>query len=220
MLTVTALKKRYGINVTTKHEGKMQGLSSLSTSSLCNKHCVNKSKDSRTICSKCYANSLQSFRKSMKDSLKRNTEILTTEILPEEDLPYLFSETGMFRFESFWDLNNEIQVVNYFNIAKANPHMACALWTKNPWIIENAMNHYNLTKPENLQIIGSSYFINQSMETYFKKFDFVDRIFTVYSKDYINENNVNITCGSRSCATCQKCYKGTHEEYEIREKLK
>ena len=220
MLTVSALKKKYGIHVTLNHSGKMQGLCSLSTSSLENEICKARSKVCGSICQHCYANSLQEFRSSMHDCFKRNTEILTATIIPDSDLPYLFSETGMFRFEAFGDLVNEIQVVNYFHIAAANPHMDCALWTKNPWIIENAIKAYNLVKPSNLIIIGSSYFVNKPMEDYFKKFDFIDYIFTVYDKKFVKANNIDINCGSRSCATCQKCYKGTHTEYNIREMLK
>lgn len=220
MLTITALKKKYGVHTTKNHEGKMLGLSSISTSSLCNANCIKRSNIPGTICSKCYANSLQEYRTNMADCFKRNTEVLTTVIIPEEDLPILFSETGLFRFEAFGDLNNEIQVVNYFNMARANPSVKFALWTKNPWIIQSAIEKYGLVKPGNLQIIGSSYYINKPMKEFFERYDFIDNIFTVYDKNYIKENNVNITCGSRSCATCQKCYLGTHEEYEIREKLK
>ena len=158
--------------------------------------------------------------KNLRLMLEKNGEVLTSVIIPVEDLPYLYSPTGFFRFERFGDLKNEIQVVNYFNMAKYNPHMKCALWTKNPWIIKSAIEKYGLAKPDNLTIIGSSYFLNKPMVKGFSKYDFVDYIFTVYEGDYIKKNDINITCGGRSCRSCGKCYTKSHSEYEIREKLK
>ena len=46
-------QEKYGIKITVKHNDKMDGLASLSTSPLCNKNCVERAKNKRTICSKC-----------------------------------------------------------------------------------------------------------------------------------------------------------------------
>lgn len=219
MITLTAMKKKYGIHVTTNHTDKMQGLSSLSTSPL-NPLCAKKAQIKGSICEHCYSITMQKRFHPLQKLLLKNTEVLTSVILPKEDLPFLFSETGMFRFEAFGDIQSEIQVVNYFNIASANPHMACALWTKNPWFIERAIKNYGIEKPENLKIIGSSYFVNQPMTSFYKRYSFIDNIFTVYTKEYADEHNIVIGCGGRSCASCTHCYKGTHSSYEINELLK
>ena len=51
------------------------------------------------------------------------------------------------------------------------------------------------------------------------KFWFIDHVFTVYDKNTIKENNIDINCGGKDCLGCQQCYhKGT--EFYIREKLK
>ena len=206
-------QEKYGIKITVKHNDKMDGLASLSTSPLCNKNCVERAKNKRTICSKCYSVTMQKRFKNLNEMLTRNAEILTTTIL--EDFPRLYSETGYFRFEAFGDLINEIQVVNYFNIARNNPHMKCALWTKNPFIIARAIEQYQLEKPANLVILGSSYIINEVMP--YTKYDFIDKVFTVYTKEYAEENGIEINCGGRACADCGRCYenKGGREVSEL-----
>lgn len=40
MLTISKFEKKYGVHFTTKHNDKMCGLSSLSTSPLCNALCA------------------------------------------------------------------------------------------------------------------------------------------------------------------------------------
>jgi len=205
MLTLTEFYKKYGVKITTNHNDKMQGLSSVSTACHLNRLCIERALNKATICSHCYAMTMQKRFQNLRKALEKNTEILTSVIIPENDLPRLFSETGFFRFEAFGDLINEIQVVNYFNMAKANAHMKCALWNKNPFIIARAIKKYNLEKPENLVIIGSSYFVNEILP--FTKYAFIDKVFTVYDKKYIEENGIEINCGGRSCASCGLCYE-------------
>lgn len=230
-------EKETGIRFTWKHEGKMKDLVSLSTSPLCNPLCLKRSHGKHTakkevlarlkngkhvsICEMCFSVSLNTFRKGMPEKLAKNTDLLTKAIIPVEMWPYIASNSGLLRFESFGDLINEIQVVNYFNCARKNSHLACALWTKNPWIIESAFKMFpDLKKPENLTIIGSSIFINESNERHFKRYWFIDYIFTVYTKPYCKQHGIVITCGSRQCAKCRKCYEHGHDGYEIREELK
>ena len=143
----------------------------------------------------------------------KNQEILTSEILPMEKLPTI--NNLYFRFEAFGDLNNATQVKNYFNICYKNPKVKFALWTKNPDYIAVAMAD-GYEKPENLNIVLSSLFINVERK---KTFDFADKIFTVYDPDYIEENNIEINCGAKSCFDCGLCYEKNGVEV-INEKLK
>ena len=122
----------------------------------------------------------------------------------------------MFRFEAFGDIQNEIQVINYFNICDKNKHVNFALWTKNPAIISRTINN-GCKKPKNLQIVLSSHYLNK--ETDIEKWNFVDKIFTVYTKEYIEENNIEINCKGESCLICQKCYRKNRENY-INEELR
>ena len=211
MMTLAKFREKYGVHITINHNDKMAGLASLSTSPLCNDHCKKRAKNPATICSHCYSVTMQKRFAGLRKALAKNTEILTTIIIPKEDLPRLFSETGFFRFEAFGDLVNEIQVVNYFNMAEANPHMDCALWTKNPFIIARAIKQYGLTKPANLTILASSYFVNEIMP--FTQYGFIDKVFTVYTKDYAEKNGIEINCGGRACAECGRCYTNDGEKF-------
>lgn len=221
LLTVTSGRffEATGIHICTDHTGKMKLLWSMSTSPE-NEICKKRAQIPGSICAECYSVAMNSQYSDLAKCLKRNASVLNERVLEDDELPRLSNKLRMFRFESFGDLTSEIQVVNYFKIAEANPGTDCALWTKNPWFIERAMKNYGISKPANLTIIGSSYFVNAPMIEFYKKYDFIDYIFTVYDKDYIKENNVEINCGGRSCRTCQRCYKGTHNGYEIREQLK
>lgn len=203
MMTIGKFEKKYGVKFTINHTAKMAGVTSLSTSVLCNGNCQKRREVKGSICEKCYAANMAKRYGNLEKVLRKNTEVLTTVEIPVEDMPRLYSETGYFRFEAFGDLINEIQVLNYFRMAEANPHMKCALWTKNPWIIESAMKQYGLVKPANLVIIGSSYFVNVPMD--FSKYGFIDKVFTVYDK--ATAATIEINCGGRSCADCGRCYE-------------
>lgn len=216
-MSIAAFERKYGCRFTRNHSAKMANLWSLSTSCKCNHNCQKHMELEGSICQKCFANAIQNQYSALEAKLRKNTEVLTTVLIEFEDVPYIKTKSGYFRFEAFGDLVNEIQVANYFTIASANPHLHCALWTKNPWIIKSAIKKYGLKKPENLTIIGSSYFINVLMT--YPGYDFIDKVFTVYDEKYISENDVVINCGAKSCATCGLCYENKGGRY-ISEKLK
>lgn len=137
-LTVVEAEKVTGVHYTVNHSGKMEGMQSLSTSCLCNKYCKNRSINSDLVCSHCYAQRQMKMYKNLNACLERNTKILTGRILKEAEIPMI--NASFFRFESFGDLINVTQVINYFHICKKNKHVHFALWTKNPWIIEEALD--------------------------------------------------------------------------------
>ena len=214
IITIEDCEKITGLHFTVKHNGKMKGMQSLSTSALCNKYCQAYSKDTNKVCSKCYAQTQMRCYTNMQPCLARNTKILTESIIDKKNLPYI--NAAVFRFEAFGDIQNEIQVINYFNICKKNKHVKFALWTKNPGIIDRAIKNGN-AKPKNLQIVLSSHYLNQQADI--DKWSFVDKIFTVYTKDYITANNINTNCKAESCLACQKCYHKSNEVY-INEELR
>lgn len=213
LLTIAEAEKVTGVHYTVKHSGKMEGMQSLSTSCLCNKYCKNRSSNSELVCSHCYAQRQMKMYKNLNACLERNTKILTGRILKEAEIPMI--NASFFRFESFGDLINATQVINYFHICKKNKHVHFALWTKNPWIIEEAIESGE-KKPSNLQIVYSSPCLNEVIEPVY---DFIDKIFTVFDKNYIKEHNVDINCGAKSCLLCNKCYRKNNVRY-INEKLK
>lgn len=214
MLTIKEFKKNIGVHITVDHNDKMAGMISLSTSNLINPFCKAHRACKGSICEKCYAHAQMNRFKSMQPCMANNFNILTTQIIEKENLPIV--NALVFRFESFGDIYNETQVINYFNICKVNPQTRFALWTKNPAIIERAIAQGH-EKPENIIILLSSLYINQQADI--EKWAFVDKIFTVYDEKTIEEKQININCGARNCFTCQRCYRKDTEKF-INEKLK
>nr|DAZ81353.1 MAG TPA: hypothetical protein [Caudoviricetes sp.] len=216
ILTIEEAEKVSGVHYTLRHTGKMAGMMSLSTSCTMNKNCLYRSKNPKTVCSHCYAQRQLKIYKTLEKCLIKNTEILTGRVLEDRELPII--NALYFRLESFGDLNNTTQVINYFNLCKKNKNVRFALWTKNLWLIESVLNA-GVKKPSNLQIIYSLPILNDKNETIFAWYPFVDKVFTVFTKDYIKENNIEINCGAESCLKCAKCYKKNNVKY-INEQLK
>ena len=215
IMTVERFKKEVGVHITTKMNGKMTGMQSLSTSSLNNKFCQARAKDPNSICSKCYAQRALKMFKSADTCFQRNADVLCNRILSKEELPVL--NTQWFRFQSHGEILNETEVINYFNICKANKNTHFAIWVKNVKIIDNVIKA-GYKKPRNLNIVVSSIYMNKVIDV--KQYDWVDRVFTVYDKDYIKDHDVEINCGSEQCLSCLKCYRKSKKYFYIKEKLK
>lgn len=217
--TMESFENKYGIRFTTKHTGKMEGMISLSTSCEVNPRCVKRSTIPESVCEKCFAFTQFQRQTNNRPKFECNTKALTTLDVKAEDVP-LFN-AFMFRFECFGDLINEQQTKNYFTIARKNKMTKCALWTKNPDIIAKAIADGN-KKPGNLVIVYSSPMINKevSLAKIQEKYPFVDKTFTVYSKDYLKDKPKDfVNCGGKKCLQCGVCYKKTGCK-TIREKQK
>ena len=213
-ITTEEFKKEYGVHFTLNHTGKMEGMQSLSTSCLKNNFCQAYSKDPNKICSKCYAQRQMKIYKNMNKCFNKNTEVLTTRVFKVKEMPLL--NASLFRLESFGDLNNGIQLINYFNLCKANIHTNFALWTKNPFIIKKVLK-MGYKKPKNLQIVLSSPYLNKVENI--DKYYFVDKVFTVYDNAYLNDRDIEINCGTKKCLSCKKCYLKNNVKY-INERIK
>ncbi len=212
--TTEDIKK--GLHITS-HSGKMELIPSISTSMRLNERCTKRAAIEGSICSKCYAETLLKLRKNMNPCLERNTRLLTSEVLPLEMLPRVNAQ--IFRFESFGELNNTIQVQNYFNICKVNPYTTFALWTKNLDLVRDVIDA-GIEKPSNLNIIYSSPMINKSIaDIVLDVFPWVDKVFTGYDKAFIKANGSEVNGGSRDCFNCRVCYS-KNDIKEINEQLK
>ena len=199
---ISRTKKHFaGLRFTLDHEGKMSGMQSLSTSAAINPYCQRRQERANCVCSKCYACALMAHRKSAGQAFAENTRILTSSIIEDQYIPIISAPT--FRLEAFGELNNTTQVINYFNLCYLNPKTTFALWTKNPRFISEVIK-MGYKKPSNLVVILSSSLLNKPA---IPGFDFIDKVFTVYTKRYIAENQVPINCGARSCLLCGRCYK-------------
>lgn len=189
------------IHITThtkKH--KMAGIGSISTSVLENPFCQQRRKCKDSICAQCYANNQVKIYPNLNRCLERNTELLTKAVLPYDELPTI--NDSIFRFEAFGDLGNEVQFINYLNICTKNPQTNFALWTKNFGIVERVFKY--MDKPENLILVASSYNINKKEDL--SHFEWIDKVFTVYTEEFADKNGIEINCGARKCAECLQCY--------------
>ena len=201
-------KKEYiKYSLCTSHTGKMKGMFSVSTSPLENKYCQARKDNKNCICAFCYSESMMNQYTALSKKLKINTLFYTRYRLKEEDIPEI--NCVYFRFEAFADLQNVLQLENYYTIAKANRKTVkrFALWTKN----YSFTNQTKMTKPRNMAIVYSEPIINKiwtvSQFELFKRYNpAIDHVFIVCTKDYIQQNNVFVSCGARSCFNCHKCY--------------
>lgn len=214
-------RERTGIAVSTAMSGKMAGMISLSTSPH-GERCK-RNAERFEVCKHCYAKACDAHYKDLHNVLMSNLEILTTTEIPVDAWFSLnFNAWRNMRLESFGDVNNVLQVVNYFNACKRNPKITFAVWTKNIDLYYQAVVQGNY-KPENLIIIVSSPMLNTPVRIPEKYAGIVDKVFTVYTYEYIRENNLPpcfINCGARNCKCCKRCYKHTDGIEYINEILK
>lgn len=200
------------LEICDKHEGKMKGMMSLSTSCMSNPCCLRNQGIEGSICQKCYAVSLQEYRKGIKERGDRNAALLTNEVIPMDRLPFI--NARVFRFEAFGDIYNATHLENYVNIAVKNPQCRFTLWTKNYLV---ALAFFAKRKePDNFTLIISSLFLNQPQDiTPFQKLGVKNlKVFTVYTKEYLDSHpTVRINCGGRRCLTCLRCYLPNDEAY-------
>lgn len=208
-----------GIVIQDTMTGKMDGILSISTAASMNPICAKRAADILSVCHHCYALALQKGRKGLQAILERNYQILTSEIIPVDVWPLV---SGKVRIESFGDLANVTQAINYLHFVLRNPAADFAWWTKNPAFIEKALHQLGIEKPHNLQIVLSCDRLNAEDDyctRVLQRFPFIDRVFTVYDKEHAIDNDVAINCGERHCAECGACYNAGGPS-RIREILK
>ena len=213
-----------GVHYTTNHTAKMAGVVSLSTDINSNPICQGRRKIAGSICSKCFSNRLWDDNtgqyRRVNQAFKNNTSILCGRLLNADEIPVIDpARFPLFRFEAFADLQNVTQVLNYFKIARKNPGVRFALWTKNPGFISRAVRIAPV--PVNLQIVLSSMRVNAPAAA--SAFPFVNKVFTVFDDDAIKRDGVDINCGARSCLGCQLCYRPNPagvDLVQVRERLK
>ena len=199
----------------TSHKGKMTGIHSISTSCLLNPYCQDRQEHTILVCYKCYAKKYLRLRPALREKMAYNTALLTEQLLNDRQIPII--NDRYFRLESFGDLINEKQAINYLRICELHPQTTFALWTKNLHILENVFVDFK--KPENLIINYSSPELNKQAPVDDLP-EWVDHVFTVYDKKFAEDNNVPINCGKKNvCIKCLKCYRRGGDKY-INEILK
>lgn len=173
--------------------GKMQGIVSINSSTLANPFCKKMSANPTFICSKCYANRFESIYPALRRCLIKNSELLSTAILADEDIPTIFQDVC--RIHSYGELINEVHYRNLCKIAEHNPHCLFVLWTKR-------LNLIDIRRPSNLRVIYSNPRIDEPIDT--TPFG-ADGVFNVISANYALEHSITPNCRG-SCRMCMQCY--------------
>jgi len=208
------------------HTAKMSGMISYSTSVECNRFCLARMHCNHAVCKHCFAYRQLGIYADQRKKLKRAHAIATRCEWSIADIPFIdYKMFPYFRLESFGDINNTIQVNNYNILADTLGKLygiKTTLWTKNPGIIQKAIND-GMQLSEYLTIGLSSLELNKPEIDKTKKYSFIRFLFTVYDENYISEHNININCGGRHCLSCLNCYElaaNSNELILINEKLK
>lgn len=205
--------------------GKLKYIRSIGTSVLYNARCKARALNPKSICHYCYAAAqlATSRGRNLALKLERNTLLWCSEIIPVELMPVI--NDNIFRFESFGDLINTIQFINYIHMCLRNPKTTFSIWTKNPDIMALVFKMTAETKPENMIIIFSDETVNGSgkkrINAILKKYPFIDKVFTVYRPEYVKEHNeIIVNCrqpgnyADKICITCNNsCYEKNNTVY-------
>ena len=183
-----------------KMTGKLEGLRAISTNTTTNDYCTKQynKKDSKNICTFCYSQEmLLTYRKNMALALQRNSDIIGKKIIHEDGLPIILD--AFFRFNAHGELINEINLINYVNIALKNPHCNFSLWTKRFDIVSKYFKDNK--KPKNFILIYSNPKINNILKVVPKYFD---KTFNNVKEDLKKEKQ---NCTGQKCKDCLLCYK-------------
>ena len=126
----TMKKSKFAVNASPVHvsdsmSGKMAGIPSISTSCLLNPICQKRMQDKTSICAHCFASATLTRYTNAGKATESNYHLLTESILPADLLP-VFANVAIVRIESFGDVANETQAINYINICNANPAVVFA----------------------------------------------------------------------------------------------
>jgi len=181
-----------------KMTGKLDGLRAISTNTVTNPFCIKMNKSGDTICRDCYSHlMLKSYRKNMQGALQRNSDLLSSRILDQSELPTILD--AFFRIDAHGELINATHLENICRIAEYNPHCNVALWTKRKDIVSRVFA--KRAKPSNLILIWSNPKVDAVVYDPPKHFD---RVFNNVSYEHKPEEQ---NCTGQKCRDCLLCYK-------------
>jgi hypothetical protein len=194
--------------------GKLEGLRAISTNTATNEFCIDQNKHGgdNNICTKCYSHAmLRTYRKNMAPALQRNSDYLSSALIPIEHIPFI--PDAYLRIDAHGELINDTHFMNILRIAERNPHCSVALWTKRVDIVRRVLKQW-LAKPANLILIYSNPKIGHIMPKPPRGFD---RSFNNVPADMAPERQ---NCTGQKCITCMLCYTIGNGVDTIVEKVK
>ena len=185
-----------------KGSGKLEDIPSLNTNTLSNPFC-NKMKKTDTICGQCYSHSmLGTFRKNCVPKFEENSEMLSKEILDDEDIMYRGFGTlsRVARFHSHGEIINENHFINLLLICSCYPHTTFSLWTKRISLVNRVLDRYSnvgIPKPKNLILIYSNPKLDSIKDSVPRNFD---KVF-----NNVTSKSDQVNCHQK-CKDCMMCY--------------
>lgn len=204
------------ITVTTNHRGKMEGIASISTSTINNEFCRFMSGHD-FICAHCYGNRLEKRYLSKNPNSNmyfNNSQILSSNYIGVSEIANIMNQIHDYRYirlHAIGELINMTHLDNFIRIAHSIPNKIFGLWTKRIDLVRKLTS----PKPDNLILIYSTPKINNPNQNIPDKFD---KSFSIYTQNFIEENNITINC-AKKCFSCLKCYS-CHSDRFINELLK
>jgi hypothetical protein len=179
--------------------GKMKCIRSLNTSHILNPFCQENRSNKDSICSHCYSYTSEKRYKLSTELWKLNYKVLSENVLTDNEIPVLKQDI-LFRFNAHGDLINRVHYNNLIKIAKKNPGVKFALWTKNLKVI---YKNNGIIKLDNLQYVYSDMYLNNLGSPIIP--DGFDKLFRVYTIKTIRKHEIKINC-INTCFKCRICY--------------
>lgn len=212
-------------------QGKLQDILAITSSCLCNEFCKKMHLNIGMVCHECYAVDGLEFKSASRIRYRRNTELLSESLIPDDLLPNFYC-VDVARFETHGDWVNLTHAVNEMRIAQRNPKTEFTVWTKRVDLLVKLVKA-GYTQPTNFHIKVSSPMLNRTASqrtkewltengwnvTFFTVYN-LKGLIAEYGVEYLREHGDEvITCGGRDCRSCMKCY-GNHPMTDVVELLK
>lgn len=176
-----------------KMSGKLKGIDAINTNTVTNVFCQ-KMQKGNNICKHCYSQAmLTGSRKNCQDAFQRNSDLLSTHYLEDEEIPYI--NAAIFRFHGHGEIINTLHFRNLCQIAYVNPQCNFSLWTKRKDIVQNMA--YAI--PDNLTLIYSNAKLDSIMDEPPLHFD---KVF-----NNITDKDAWANCTGQKCIDCRICYE-------------
>ena len=182
--------------------GKLKGIKAINTNTLTNKFCIakHKNKKKNSICNNCYSFAmLETFRKNCTNKFEYNSKLLSTKLIPYENLPFINEQ--IFRFSAHGELINMLHLINLMNLVNKNKGCTFTLWTKKDILVNSYFKGNK--KPSNLILVYS----NEIIDTIAKLPKNFDKTF-----NNVSSETESINC-FQNCIDCRLCY--THNKTEV-----
>jgi len=188
--------------------GKLYGIPTVNTNPLTNNYCKSQAENKDSICSSCYSiRMLKTFRQNCVPKFELNTELLSSRLLENHELP---PPPGLVaRFNGHGELKNSVHFRNILKMARLYPKVTFTLWSKRKRLIQRILKESR--KPKNLILVYSNSITDTVMDYVPTGFD---KVFNV-----VRQDRDDVNC-HKKCIECLMCYDVKNKTEQIIERIK